>query len=175
MRGRAPAGPLLARAVGVATVVLLTAGTAACGGSGASSSGPTKEASASATAGDGDHGEEAADTSTCVADARAYAGTPPAGFARSFPLPRGAVLVGVQDRGADGVVATAVVKAGLRTVLAHLNGPAQAQGFKVTEGETEEHDAEANWSGNGYRGRWAIRDSTACPGEVDLLLLSKKQ
>ena len=172
-----PTGALLTRAAGLVGVLVLATGTAACGGSGASSSSPTRTASSSASsasAGEEDGGKEAADTSTCVADARPYTGTPPAGFARSFPLPRGAVLFAVQDRGADGVVATAVVKASLRTVLAHLNGPAQAKGFKVTEGETEEHDAEANWTGNGYRGRWAIRDSAACPGEVVLQLLSKK-
>lgn len=167
----------LARVAGGALVLLLATGTTACG-SGGSSSVAGASPSSSPSAAEKDAGEksgEAADTTTCVKNARAYSGTKPAGFARDFPLPQGAVLTGVQDRGADGVVATALVRASLRTVLAHLNGPAQAQGFKVTEGETEEHDAEANWAGNGYRGRWAIRDSASCPGEVVLQLLSKKQ
>ena len=167
------------RAAGAALALLLAAGTTACGsdGSSGSSSAPSTSSapSSSASQEDGEKSGEAADTSTCVADARPWKGTEPAGFARDFPLPPGAVLFGVQDRGADGVVATAVVKGGLRTVLAHLNGPAQAAGFEFTEGETEEHDAEANWTGRGYRGRWAIRDSTTCPGEVVLQLLSKKR
>ena len=118
---------------------------------------------------------KAADTQTCVADAQAYAGALPADYPRDFPLPRGAVLFNVEDRGADGVIGTAAVEADLRAVLADLNGPAQEQGFEVTEGETEEHDAEANWEGNGFRGRWAIRDSASCDGEVVVQVLAKKQ
>ncbi len=133
----------------------------------------------SSNAADPDAGEaglgKAADTQTCVADARKYAGPLPADYPRDFPLPRGAVLFNVEDRGADGVIGTAVVAADLRTVLAELNGPAQDQGFKVTGGETEDHDAEANWEGNGFRGRWAIRDSASCDGEVVVQLLAEKQ
>ena len=119
--------------------------------------------------------EHAADTRTCVADATEYDGTPPAGFATGFPLPDGAVLHSVEDRGADGVIGTAVVRADLEDVLAVLNGEAQRAGYRVTSGETEEHDAEASWAGNGLVGRWAIRDSATCPGEVVIQLLSRKR
>jgi hypothetical protein len=138
-------------------------------GCGSQSSGEAKEKK-------GEEGfEKAADTSTCVADAKPFTGTKPAGYPADFPLPQGAVLYAVQDRGGDGVVSTAVVKADLKAVLADLNGPAQQAGFKITSGETEDHDAEANWEGGGYRGRWAIRDSASCEGEVVIQLLSKKQ
>jgi len=39
-------------------------------------------------------------------------------------------------------------------------------GFRVTNGETEEHDAEANWTSGDQEGRWAIRESADCPGET---------
>jgi hypothetical protein len=71
-------------------------------------------------------------------------------------------------------VVTGVTSTPFRKVLAALNGPAQRAGFKVTDGETEEHDAEANWVGNGYRGRWAIRESGSCPGETVVQVLSTK-
>jgi hypothetical protein len=119
--------------------------------------------------------EKAADTQTCVADAKPFTGAKPAGYPQDFPLPQGAVLFNVEDRGDDGVIGTAVVKATLKDVLGVLNGQAQDDGFKVTNGETEEHDAEANWEGNGFRGRWAIRESAGCDGEVVIQLLSKKQ
>jgi hypothetical protein len=45
----------------------------------------------------------------------------------------------------------------------------------VTSGETEEDDAEANWAGNGYVGRWAIKKSATCPGETVVQLLSQRQ
>lgn len=136
-------------------------------------------ASSGTSKGDGkdekDGFSRAADSTTCVASAKRYSGTPPANFAQGFPLPPGAVLFHVEDRGQDGAIGTAIVKASLKDVLTVFNGKAQAEGFKITEGETEEHDAEANWEGNGYRGRWAIRDSATCAGEVVIQVLSKKQ
>ena len=119
--------------------------------------------------------EKAADTTTCVADAKKFDGRLPDGYPADFPLPEGAVLYNVEDRGADGVVGTAAVKSTLEDVLGTFNGTAQEQGFKVTNGETEEHDAEANWAGNGFRGRWALRESAACDGEIVIQLLSEKQ
>ena len=47
-------------------------------------------------------------------------------------------------------------------------------GFRVTSGETEEDDAEADWTGHGFVGRWAIKKSATCPGETVIQLLSKR-
>jgi uncharacterized lipoprotein len=152
----------------VATVALVGLLTSGCGSE-------TKHEGDKDKDKDKDSFGRAADTKTCVADAKPYSGTPPANFAKGFPLPKGAVLFDVEDRGADGAIGTAVVEADLKQVLAVFNGTAQDQGFKITEGETEEHDAEANWTGNGYRGRWSIRDSATCKGQVVIQLLSKKQ
>ncbi len=145
-------------AVAVGALLLLTAG---CGGS---SSNPDA-ASGSFSA--------AADTSTCVTDATQVSSTP-ADYPRDFPMPAGTVLYHVEDRGADGVIATGVTATPFAQVLAALNGPAQRAGYKVTDGETEDHDAEANWKGNGYLGRWAIRVSSTCRGETVIQMLSKK-
>lgn len=131
-------------------------------------------------AGCGESGEEhdaefgvAADTSTCVKDAQQVSSYP-SGFPQDFPFPPKTVVFNAEDRGADGVVVTGVTSTPFRQVLAALNGPTQQAGFKVTDGETEEHDAEANWTGNGYRGRWAIRESGSCPGETVVQVLSAK-
>ena len=116
---------------------------------------------------------KAADRNTCLADA--HRTTLPQTFPRDFPFPGRTVVYDVEDRGNDGTIATGVTDLPFKQVLAALNGPAQKAGFKVTEGETEEHDAEANWEGNGYRGRWAIRESGSCDGEtvVQVLALQK--
>ncbi len=163
------------RGAGVVLALLVLTGTAGCG---ASSDAPSSSRSSTSSSQreavrEGGQGE-AADVTTCVADAEPFRGTLPSGWARDFPLPRGTVVTSVRDRGADGVVGTGVVRGSLKSVLAQLNGPAQAAGWKVTTGETEEHDAEANWTGHGYRGRWAIRDSATCPGEVVVQLLSTR-
>lgn len=147
-------------ALGVAAAVALVSLTAGCG----SDSGSDPDAGRFSAA---------ADTTTCVADATAVASTPD-GYPKDFPMPDGTVVFNVEDRGADGVIATGVTSTAFKDVLAALNGPAQTAGFKVTDGETEDHDAEANWSGNGFTGRWAIKESASCPGETVIQLLSKK-
>lgn len=131
-------------------------------------------------AGCGASGEEhdaefgaAADTTTCVEDAQQVSSYPD-GFPSNFAFPPKTVVFHAEDRGADGVVVTGVTRTPFKQVLASLNGPTQRAGFKVTDGETEEHDAEANWTGHGYRGRWAIRESGSCPGETVVQVLSTK-
>ena len=150
---------LTALAVGL----LLTMG--GCGGTDSSAS-----ASASADP-DQESFSAAADRSTCLADAKPVDALPD-GYPADFPMPPQTVVYDAEDRGSDGVVVTGVTDLPFKDVVAALNGPAQDAGFKVTTGETEEHDAEANWQGNGFRGRWAIRESGSCPGETVVQVLS---
>jgi hypothetical protein len=82
------------------------------------------------------------------------------------------VVHGAEDRGESGTVVTGVVDADFEAVLDFMNGEVAAAGFEVDSGETEEDDAEAEWSGNGYRGRWAIRASPTCDGETVIQVLS---
>jgi hypothetical protein len=133
----------------------------ACGGADSSTSADPDQESFSA----------AADRSTCLADATMVTSLP-VGYPIAFPMPPQTVVYDAEDRGSEGVVVTGVTDLPFKDVLAALNGPAQDAGYKVTNGETEEHDAEANWEGNGYRGRWAIRESASCPGETVVQVLS---
>jgi len=114
----------------------------------------------------------AADLSTCAKDARAAATPYPDGFPTDWPFPDRTVVFSAQDRGADGVVVSAISKAPFKDALATMNGPVAKAGYKVEKGETEQHDAEAEWSGNGFHGRWAIRESATCPGETVVQVLS---
>ena len=113
-------------------------------------------------------------TETCLADAKKVSSFPD-GFPQDFPFPGKTVVYDVEDRGKDGVIATGVTDLPFKQVLAALNGPAQDAGFKVTNGETEEHDAEANWKGNGFEGRWAIRESGTCSGETAVQVLARAE
>lgn len=148
---------LVARAVGLAVVLVLATG---CGG-----------AENSTDKDKGGDFDKAADRSTCVADAKKVAELP-SGFPVNFPFPPGTVVYSAQDRGKEGVVVTGVTSLPFKQVLAALNGPAQEAGFRITNGETEAHDAEANWSGNDFRGRWAIRESATCDGETVVQVLA---
>lgn len=124
---------------------------------------------------DRDAGEEhdkAADVSTCAADAKALP-TPYGGeFPEGWPFPSGTTVYDVEDRGEQGTIVTGVSTAPFKEILDFLNHDVVDAGFEVESGETEAHDAEAEWAGNGHRGRWAIRESAHCPGETVIQVLA---
>ena len=106
----------------------------------------------------------------CRASAQAVA--LPSGVPAGLPIPAKAVLFHVDDRGNDGLVLSAVSSEPFKDVLAAMNTGYSTNGFKITGGETEKHDAEANWTADGRRGRWAIREiSSQCPGDTLVTVL----
>jgi hypothetical protein len=80
------------------------------------------------------------------------------------PLPSGAVPVDVRHSSNNRVIVTSVVPSAEKDVLAAMQRNFSSAGLKLTEGETEEHDAESNFTGNGITGRWGIRELTGCDG-----------
>ena len=97
----------------------------------------------------------------------------PSGF--RAPLPAGTVVVAVQHRDHGRTVVTGVVPAAETDVLAGLQRAYPAAGLPLTEGETEAHDAESNFTGTGLTGRWGIRVLENCTPEatrIDLVVRS---
>lgn len=82
------------------------------------------------------------------------------------PLPDGTVVVDVQERGGDRTVITGVVPAAEQDVLVELQRAYPEAGLTLTEGETEERDAESNFEGDGIDGRWGIRALPDCSPEA---------
>jgi len=152
-------------ATALAAVALLASTLTACGGEQKQETEQDAKESFSA----------AADLSTCT-DQATPAKTPyGTGFPQDWPFPPKTVVFNAEDRGADGTIVTGVSSTGFKQILAFMNGDVAHQGFKVEKGETEEHDAEAEWDGNGFRGRWAIRESAQCPGETVIQVLSTRE
>jgi hypothetical protein len=116
--------------------------------------------------------EGAADESTCRADAEEI--DPPYGdsFPAAWTFPPDTTAYHVEELGSTGTVVTAVSEAPFDDVLDFLNQDAVDAGFEITEGETEEDDAEANWTSEEFRGRWTIRRSADCPGETVIQVLA---
>lgn len=98
----------------------------------------------------------------------------PASFPSDFPLPDGSVVYAVQKRSEGRTIVYAVVNRDVKSVLTQMQGGPEAAGFEATEGEVEERDAESNWSGNGFTGRWAIREVAGCPEQTSVTVLSAK-
>lgn len=119
--------------------------------------------------------EQAADVTTCRADATAAPAPYGDGFPTDWPFPSQTTVYHAEDRGAEGTIVTAVSSADFKQILDFMNHQVVDAGFAIEKGETEEHDAEAEWRGNGFRGRWAIRESADCPGETVIQVLSARQ
>jgi|SRR6478672_10418585 len=103
----------------------------------------------------------------CAKDAAAKKVDLPSGFPADFPLPPGTVVYSVDNRGADeGIVVTGVTSTRFSSVLKALQTQLPAKGFRADNGETEPHDAESDWTSNGFQGRWAIREIPQCGGDT---------
>jgi hypothetical protein len=136
--------------------VLLLAGAAflsGCSGSAASTG-----------AGETDAASKAAETTgtpkTVDCPGTAKAVDLPSGF--PAPLPAGTVIVAVQKRDEGRTVVTGVVPAAEKDVLKELQTAYASAKLTLTEGETEDRDAESNFTGSGVTGRWGIRALTDC-------------
>jgi hypothetical protein len=150
------------RVIPVCTAALLllsVAPLAACGndsgGTGATAS-TAGESDAGASKGAEQSGTP--QTVACPADAKKV------DLPKDFPapLPEGAVVVAVQKRDDGRTVVTAVVPSAEHDVLADLQGAYSDAGLTLTGGETEERDAESNFTGDGVTGRWGIRELSDC-------------
>ena len=117
--------------------------------------------------------EQAADTSVCQAAAKPVSVSSSA-FPSAFPMPPRTTVYHVEDRGADGTIVTGISSLPFHQILSFMNHDVVSAGYKHVSGETEEHDAEANWVGHGYRGRWAIRVSGSCSGQTVIQVLSAR-
>jgi hypothetical protein len=126
---------------------------------------------------EGDSGEEAdggeqvgtPQTVECPGDATQV--DLPADF--PAPLPEGTVVVAVQERDGGRTVVTGSVPRAEADVLAALQAAYPAAGLRLTDGETEERDAESNFVGDDVVGRWGVRELSDCSPEatrIDLVV-----
>jgi hypothetical protein len=149
---------------------LLLLSVAACDGGTADGSSATGSSARSEADGDGAGAEQSGTPQTVDCPGEEKAVDLPADF--SAPLPTGAVVVAVQQRDDGRTVVTAVVPAAEKDVLADLQAAYPAAGLTLTEGETEERDAESNFTG-GVTGRWGIRELSDCSApatRIDLVV-----
>ena len=90
--------------------------------------------------------------------------TLPDGVARLGLLPEGAVVTSVESRSENRTVVGAVVERPFKDVLAQLRTRYVQGGLVLEHGEVEERDAESDFHGHGYEGRWGLRAVDGCDG-----------
>ena len=154
--------------------IALAVGVSGCGSSSSADAGggssSTETSTEPSSAGELD---QAADEGTCSSEATpldqsSYGDT----FPSDWPFPPKTVVYGFEDRGSSGSIVTAVTATPFQDVLDFMNRDVVSAGFEIEQGETEEHDAEAEWRGTDFHGRWAIRESSTCPGETVIQVLA---
>lgn len=77
---------------------------------------------------------------------------------RQLPLPPRTTVVSCEERSGGRLVIDAVVPTSFRSVLAFFQARFPAAGFTLGDGEVEPLDAESDFTGHGYFGRWSIRE-----------------
>ena len=120
-----------------------------------------------ACGGDDDKGSTAGST-VPVCSAKAPGVDRPDGFPDDLPLPSSFVATGSDERSEGRLVLDGVTTEDLRTTLHFLQQELPKAGYRLTEGEVEEDDAESNFSGHGMKGRWAIRVADGCTDRTTL-------
>jgi hypothetical protein len=141
------------RALGATVLVLLGLVTAGCGGS----------------------DEEEAGRPSCMASLKAASLPDDGSFPEDWPFPKGTVVTGAEPAPGGGLAVTAQVGSEFDEVLPFMQHDLEDAGFVATQGEAERDDAEAVWSGNGYAGTWAIKESDTCEGTTLLQVAAAKQ
>jgi hypothetical protein len=146
----------------VALVLLAAAALTGCGGG---ESDEEKKAEAQLRA-------SGAPTPVCIDEAKDT--EIPAAFPSDFPLPDGAKVYATEERSGGRTIVYAVVDTDEKDVLKVMQTDVPKAGYTLTEGEVEERDAESNWKGDGYTGRWAIREIAGCTEQTSVTVLSAK-
>jgi hypothetical protein len=154
--------PISAAVLGAAALI----GAAGCSGAPPAASASTSSATSSSAT------SSSATTSSCSATGSA---SPPAGFPSSLPLPAGTVLTSSETRSGQRLVVNGTAPRDFSAVLAELQAAYPAAGFPLSGGEVEKDkgDAESNFAGNGYTGRWSLRGITGCAATTVSLVVQK--
>jgi hypothetical protein len=91
-------------------------------------------------------------------------------FPMGFPLPQGSVVRDARDDGRTMNV-EAFVPGAIRDVADRLLDELPGAGYKLGEGDSEEHEAESHFSGNGFDGFFKLNTVGGCDGANTLAVV----
>ncbi|MBI2708925.1 MAG: hypothetical protein HYX34_04435 [Actinobacteria bacterium] len=92
----------------------------------------------------------------------------PSGFPRDLPLPPGLIVVQTDARSGQRIVIEGVTERPFRETLRSLQRQLPAAGYRLEKGEVEPRDAESNFTGRRFTGRWGIRVVPGCTGRTSV-------
>lgn len=95
----------------------------------------------------------------------------PSGLPPDFPLPPGTVITSSQRPHPGQLLIGGVIPADLRGAAVFFTDELPARGYQLGIGDSEQGEAEAPFSGHGFRGKWKVNGILNCPNAVTLTLV----
>ena len=89
-------------------------------------------------------------------------------------LPDGAVITTVEQRDGGRTVITATAPTPFTELLDRVRAGYTAHGLTQLNGEAENGDAESDFTGQGYKGRWGLRQVNGCPTNTTISVVVAK-
>jgi hypothetical protein len=123
----------------------------------------------------GSDSADKANLPTCMQSLKAVTIPGDGTFPKDWPFPKDTVVTATEEVPGGGLAVTAQVGSEFDEVLPFMQKDLEDAGYVATNGEAEEDDAEATWSGHGYAGSWAIKASDTCRGTTLVQVAATKQ
>jgi hypothetical protein len=95
----------------------------------------------------------------------------PQDFPDELPIPAGTAFTVSEPLDSGTIRVGGVVPQPFSEVVAFFQKELPASGFALGEGDAEQDEAEAAFSGHGYEGKWKINGILNCPNAVTLALV----
>jgi hypothetical protein len=99
----------------------------------------------------------------------------PPGLPADFPLPPGTVVTASSQPHRGQLVLAGLVPADLQDAASFFDDSLRASGYRQGLGDSESNEAEAPFTGKGFRGKWKVNSIAGCPEAVSLTLVLIKQ
>ena len=136
-----------------------------------SATGSAAAQSSHSTAGTGSLASFTAQTMPACAGLLSPVALPASGFPSGFPFPPGTVVTKTEAR-SGGQLVTGVIPSNAHDVAVYFEQQFPTKGYKTGQGDSERGEAEALWVGEGYQGRWKVRDVQGCTGATTLTVFA---
>jgi hypothetical protein len=99
----------------------------------------------------------------------------PPGLPADFPLPPGTRITTGRSLSASQFLIGGVIPADLQETAGFFDEALPEQGYQVGIGDAEATEAEAPFTGNGFRGRWRVNEIPDCPALTLTLILIRQE
>jgi hypothetical protein len=98
----------------------------------------------------------------------------PSSLPADFPLPPGTRITTARTLSPSQFLIRGVIPADLQDAAGFFDNSLPESGYQVGIGDAEAAEAEAPFTGNGFRGRWRVNEIPDCPALTLTLILIKE-